>query len=227
MLAMRVESNIAGVIGRVERLRRHDIPAALKQALDPAKWLELAWREAERTLWALAKPEQWTHVPRFLETLKALPVADGFRLRMRTPFLASATLTDLQAARAAVSPRDLNENLFLGRVQQFEEWITEWVEKEKRRDARDANKSNEEISQFISYLMLTPQPTPAELEARRKLMPHIMDWIQRRQGRDKLDAATVDAWLRAVLAAWRRMVQAHFGEMFRKEFRAVRTELAM
>jgi hypothetical protein len=224
---MRIESNIAAVIGRVNRLKTHDIPTAMKRALNPAKWRDLAYQEAQATLWALATAEQKQHVDAFLTTLKALPLPEGFVLQMRTPFITAASLLDFQSARAALSPADLSQNLFLGNVQQFEEWVTEWVTTEKNKDSRDTGKTDEEIGDFISYLMLTPNPTPRELAARQKLAPHIVDFIKRRQAQDRLDDATVETWLLAVLKTWRNLVADHFGEIFRREFRAVRSELAI
>ena len=43
----------------------------------------------------------------------------------------------------------------------------------------------------------------------------------------RLDAATVDTWLRAVLAAWRNLVRALFPQRFHAELRAARGELAI
>jgi hypothetical protein len=41
-----------------------------------------------------------------------------------------------------------------------------------------------------------------EAAARQKLMPYIVDFINRKQAMDRLDAATVEVWLRAVHEIW-------------------------
>ena len=137
------------------------------------------------------------------------------------------TMQDIQAARVAVNPVDLSQNLFLQEVQKFEDLMTQWVQTEKDKDRRDAGKTDEEIGNFISYVMLTPVPTPRMMEARVALMPHIADFLKRQQASARLDGATVETWLRAVVAAWRNLVRDLFPQRFCKELNAVRGELAI
>jgi len=86
-------------------------------------------------------------------------------------------------------------------------------------------------------------------EARRRLLPHILQWLKD-HGADfgldpkdigeshagapgfldfisgqGLDPAVVDVWLRAVLEAWKVMVLAGFPERFRQELVKMRDEL--
>jgi len=224
---VKVESNVQAVIARTQRLQRRDIPAALAAALSPARWKELALTEARATLMALATKDQHEFIEHFLKTLTAEGLSPGFVLRMHTPFGSDQTLGDYQAARQVVKPYELVENLFTQQIQEFESLMTDWVTNEKRKDQRDDGKTDEEIGQFISYLMLNPNPTPREMTARNSLMPHIVDFLQRKQASTRLDAIVVDQWLRAVLAAWRQMVQSLFPEMFHKALLEVRTELPL
>ena len=103
--------------------------------------------------------------------------------------------------------------------------MVEWVRTEKRKDERDAGKTDEEIAQFISHLLLTPNPTAREAAARESLLPHIIDFLQRKQAVARLPATTVDLWLRAVLAAWREMVRARFPMVLHEELIKARAEL--
>jgi len=224
---MRLESNLYGVIARTERLTRRDIPLAMAAAVKPGQWRELAYTEAQRTLLALAEPTQRHFIEAFLRTLTVDVFGTGFFIRMSSPFIAGHTLAEYQAARSAVKPSDLGQNLFQKDIAEFEQLMTEWVETEKRKDRRDQGKSDEEIGNFISFLMLTPSPTPREAAARKKLMPHILDFLQRKQGMSRLNPEVVDAWLRGVLAAWRAMVRAHFQDKFRAALRAATTELPL
>jgi hypothetical protein len=154
---------------------------------------------------------------------------------MNSPFPPDQTLADMAAARAAASPVDLAQNLFLQEVQKVEDWLTQWVEQEKNKDQRDTGRTDEQIAHFIAYVMFTPDggryivrngPNKGRL-VRDVFMPHIVDFLQRKQAGGRLDAATVDAWLRAVLAAWRNMVRDLFPQKFHAELRAVRGELGI
>jgi hypothetical protein len=217
---MKFETNAGSVRDRIAQLRDGVIPQALNRTLQPERWRALARMEAESTLRAIADPAQALFIPNFISTLIAGMLPDGFWLAMRSPFAMEQTVADFQAARAAVSPKDLGQNLFYQDLQRFDELITEWVATEKRKDARDAGKSDEEIGHFIAYLMLTPTPTPRERAAREKLMPHIVDFLQRRQAASRLPAEVVETWLRAVAVAWRIMICAHLPAMLKTELRA-------
>jgi hypothetical protein len=232
---MQIDSNIAAVIGRTKRLQSHDIPGALKRACEPGYWQKLAHAEAEATLASLATAEQKQYIAGFLATLRAMGLPNGFNLSMNSPFAPDQTLKDMGAARAAVSPVDLAQNLFLQEVQRVEDWLTEWVQTEKRKDRRDDGKTDEEIGAFISYAMFAPggerlivrSGPNAGRTVREVFTPHIMDFLQRKQAAGRLDAATLDTWLRAVLAAWRNLVRDLFPQKFHTELMALRGELAM
>jgi transcriptional/translational regulatory protein YebC/TACO1 len=86
-------------------------------------------------------------------------------------------------------------------VEEFDALMLEWVETEKRKDARDAGKTDEEIAALISRIMLSPKMGPKGIDARDRLRPHIEESLRRKLGGD-LSAETVDYWLRTVLAVW-------------------------
>jgi hypothetical protein len=236
------KSNIAAVISRTKRLQSHDIPSAMKRALNKDYWSKQAYAEAEAALNGLANNDQKQFVAGFLATLKSMGLDPaGFVLTMNSPFPPEQTVAGLAANRAAVSPLDLAQNLFLSEVQKVEDWLTEWVATEKDKDKRDAGKTDEEIGSFISYAMFAPggeklivgpgtkeKPNPnAGRTVREVFTPHITDFLKRKQAAGRLDAETVDAWLRAVLVAWRNLVRDLFPQKFHTELLAVRGELAL
>jgi hypothetical protein len=67
---MKIEDNLAGVTGQMQRLRAH-VPVAAGRALSPDVWEPVARGTADRTMRALAKPDQTRHIPLFLATLMA------------------------------------------------------------------------------------------------------------------------------------------------------------
>ena len=96
-------------------------------------------------------------------------------------------------------------------------------------------KTDEEIASFISYAMFAPDgarlvvqngPNKGRL-VRDVFLPHIEDFLKRKQSSARLSAEVVDAWLRAVLSAWRNLVRDLFPQKFHTELLAVRGELAL
>jgi hypothetical protein len=95
-----IESNIAGVLERARR-RPRDIAEAMRRSLQPEEWLAQAREEARRTLWALAKREEWGLVDSFLDTVigQSLAAGLGFLLRMRNPIPPVLGVEDFAMAR--------------------------------------------------------------------------------------------------------------------------------
>lgn len=210
---MRLATNIKEVIRRTEALKS-DIPIAIAMALRPGEWLEQARETAEGTLQALATAENSKHVAAFVATVVALVLSGGFELRMHAP--GGELKNSLRKAQEAASLKPTmggpQFGLFERSVTDFEELILEWVSTPeeqggKRRDSRDAGKSDEDIARLISYIMLAPSPEPGGMleKARKGLTRHIQAFINQ-QGGSGADAETADMWLRAVLKAWRSMV---------------------
>jgi hypothetical protein len=230
----KVESNINDVIGRTQKIKRA-IPLAMQEALAPELWLARARQVAQRTLLAIAQPEEQRFIQPFVNTVSADLLGAMLRLQMRSPFAGNSpdqVLDSARAAAAALTPKEIvatrGLSLFLQPVENFERLILEWVrgdlrdnsdgsqepypdELAKRKDARDWGKTDEEVARFISRLMLTPDPTDGERAAREKLEPHIAKFIANRLV-EELNEAVAEVWLKAVLAAWRAMLRAVYPE---------------
>jgi hypothetical protein len=227
-----LESNIAGVLERARR-RPRDIREAMMRTLQPEEWLELARLEAQRTLWALAKPEEWRLVDSFLDTVMASGIPAGFKLRMINPIPPVLGVEDFAMARDLQGAG--GANLFSELANQFDQMMTDWVADEKEKDKRDMGKTDEEIGEWISYLMLTPdsklsdEPSGpgrvSEREAKHRLLPHIVKYIESRQKDGRLSNETINAWLLAVLAAWSALVRREFVGKLRGHLMGVRQEL--
>jgi hypothetical protein len=245
-----ITSNIQGVLDRATR-RSRDVRTALTRTLTVGEWDKLLRAEAKRTLWALAKPNvglassEWGFVDAFVATVLTGPFMTGFFARMSNPLPPVLVVEEFAMARG-LQKRALNEGtgptLFSDFLNQFDQMMTDWVANEKDKDARDYDKSDEEIGQWIGHLMLTPdsklnpnrsgkvnpvtgKPVLSELEAKHSLMKHIVEYIQRRQTEKRLGNDQINAWLLAVLAAWSVLVRREFPGKFREQLKIVRTEL--
>jgi len=236
---LNVTSNIDGVIYRCQR-HPQDIRKALAATLRPEEWAEALRREAKTTLWAIARQPEWSFVESFTATalVFAAPLQAGFVARLTNPLPPALAIEDFMMARG-LQTRALKDGsgatLFSDFLNQFDQLMTDWVATEKHKDKRDWDKSDEEIGAWIGHLMLTPDgqlsATPSgpgrvsEQEAKRRLLPYIADYLARRQAAKRLDSATANAWLRAVLAAWSALVRREFGPRFRNRLQALRQEL--
>jgi hypothetical protein len=229
-----IESNIAGVLERARR-RPRDIAEAMRRSLQPEEWLAQAREEARRTLWALAKREEWGLVDSFLDTVigQSLAAGLGFLLRMRNPIPPVLGVEDFAMARDLQGAG--GANLFSELANQFDQMMTDWVADEKEKDKRDEGKTDEEIGEWISYLMLTPDSKlsdvasgpgrVSEREAKHRLLPHIVKYIESRQRDGRLSNETINAWLLAVLACWGALVRREFAGKLRGHMANVRGEL--
>jgi hypothetical protein len=233
---VKVESNIQGVLDRLKRKPR-DIRAALSRTLAPAEWDKPLREEAKRTLWALASPSrtgqnssEWDFVDAFIDTIMVAPLLTGFFARLSNPLPPVLAVEDFMMARGLqimALRRGAGPMLWSDILNQFDQMITDWVATEKRKDRRDWDKSDEDIGHFIGYLLLTPGANLSEKEkaAKDKLMPHLRDYLERRQKEKRLNSETINAWLLAVLAAWSALVRREFPGRFRGHLAAVRSEL--
>lgn len=233
MAGFQIESNIDRVIERTQKIKR-DIPMAMQEALAPNLWLARARLVALRTLLAIARPEELKFIHPFVNTVSADLIGAVLSLKMHSPFAENSTdkvLDNARAAAAVLTPKEIVQtrglSLFMQPVENFEAMILEWVqggstagqdlpypdELEKRKDARDWGKTDEEVARFISYLLLASDPTEGELAAREKLEPHIAKYIANRLA-GQLSQAVAEVWLKAVVAAWRAMLRSAYPEQF-------------
>ena len=244
---MRIESNVAGVLERTVRLCNRDIPAAMTRALHPDQWAAALRFEADLALMALASPKERRFVPAFIETLVTGPFGNGFFSRMRSPF---APAIPYRLAPQENMPPPVGEGPHYDALQlppgddaytQFLGEMLEWVETEKNwkieRDGEKTMDATMDKADWLAYVMLTKeggelivQEGPnAGQHVRDVFMPYIITFLQeqepgKRQPGKQLDATTVDAWLRAVLATWGAMVRSRFPAILRKELRLARAE---
>ena len=219
---MRIESNIREVIQQVEQLQER-IPAAM-----------------QRALLAVAEPAERRFIQGFLNRLTvALTPAlshqmgeDGqggyLVMRMWPPEPAGGVVPTLMEAQGAamgtVNGRD-QLGLFTESVAKAKELILQWVEADesqggKKKDARDTGKSDDEVAQFISYIMLSPKIEKGSSRdaARQALTKHIAAFMAAQQQKG-LPGDKVDLWLMAVLASWREMMRVQYPQLVRQELR--------
>lgn len=224
---MKVNSNILGVIGQLERLQRN-IPQAVADGLAPELWEDEARDVARAICLALAQGAERAAVPAFVATVMALVLssAGGLLLSANSPESGVQSLGAAAAAQGARSNRDLGLGLFDRPVSEFEELMTRWVAEEKDKDKRDYGKSDEEIGRWIAYLLLTPEGklSAAEKHARDGFMRHIPQWLAKQQG-SGVSEETADLWLRSVLVGWRKMVRVGYPGKVRAILREMATEL--
>lgn len=232
-----VTHNLEGVLYRLRR-----IPVALERArvacVQADRWSRPLRNAAEAVLMAQAGGDARLvlAIGRFLNTFGIEPTPLGFRVTMGYAWnlpegLRSGNLTDLQGAYASRDPANPHD-LFSRTVADFRqlilEWVGtpayaphqvngEWVEGGKRRDARDFGKSDEEIADLITYILLTDSPSERTLAARTALLPHILNFLRLGNGHD-LSPETIQIWLLAVLEAWRNMIRRDMPVLFRQEF---------
>jgi hypothetical protein len=221
-------SNIQGVLDRA-RARPRQIAEALRVTLAPAGWVDVMRQEAAKTLWAIAKPEEWQQVKLFTVVTDAL--ADGFFSAINNPIPPVMALQDFAIVNhmqlTQVNDGQGGPNLFSNLLNQFDELMTDWVANEKRKDRRDWDKSDEEIGRWIGYLLLTPggKLSPDEKAAKAGFMRHIPQWLEQQQKSKRISDATVNAWLLAVLAAWRELVRREFPARLERQYRQLQEVL--
>jgi hypothetical protein len=226
---MKIESNIAGIIGQVRRLQEV-IPVAMERALRPARWGRFAQATAYQVLNALMLKEERQYFPKFLDTLRVLFLDGGLNFRMASPWLGfnleQDALSQAQAAASARSNTDLGMGLFDRPITEFEAAIQQWVETEKRKDKRDWGKSDEQVAHLISYILLTADEKLGVKgkAAKAALMPHITKWLQKRSA-PQMKPERIELLLLAVLAAWREGMRAGYGRAVSEEIGPLMGEL--
>ncbi|HTV62268.1 MAG TPA: hypothetical protein VMH30_06835 [Verrucomicrobiae bacterium] len=117
---MQISSNLAGVIGRAQRLRDRDVPAAMARTLLPGNWMA-----AEQTLLVVAQPAERQFIPDFIKTPSVATIGGSFPCAWIHHSAMKNCWKIAGSARAALSPDDLSQSLFLDRVQEFEN-IADW-----------------------------------------------------------------------------------------------------
>lgn len=227
---MRIESNITEVISRF-RQHRAEIRQAVDQTLQPANWIQLARHHAEKTLLALAQPNERQFIEDFIKAVTAVAF-NGLLLSLDAPTY-SRVAAQMNLAGMATGKFSALE-IPMADMIEFEQQVLQWVKEKKRWDEeRDGPKNamtETEKAQWITYIMLAPNlstvaATPgrmSEQEARDQLLPHIAEYLQRKTNAARLAPETTDLWLRAVLMQWTAMVQSEFPNRLRAELDQLR-----
>src|ERR1035437_1255839 len=186
---MRIQSNIKGVIGQMERLIRH-VPVASQRALAPERWQGVAYGTAERTLAALATEDRKRFIPFFMQTLAVAPIDPaGLSLALSRPRREVLRLPESVLGPEHALPGGTGKfqpgRIFDMPVPEFKELIKAWVEtptEEGGKDwtGRDTTLGADKVAENVAGVMLSPN---AEAQAgRRALLPHIIEWMQRQLG---------------------------------------------
>jgi hypothetical protein len=233
MLALR--SNVASVRGRLSRFRDR-LPAAIATAVQPGRWRDRAAQTARDVLEALAEPAQLQFVDAFVRTVVSAAVPDGFSLSLRGE--SADSVLDRLGEFRATAELPLFDAAFASNRNEAYDVILAWVSSgAKNRDERDLDedgnqKSDEEIAERIYEILFGRDDSPNRVAARQSLLkrdgknpdpahPHLVDFALSQQSglTSALTPATVDTWLRAVLAAWKAMILHELPEAVRAAIR--------
>jgi len=175
---VRIESNILGVIGQLERYQRA-VPAAIQRALYPPNWIQEATAIARQTLEAIAQPGTRPLIKPFIETILALAIENGFSLSMRAPArmdrlagldLKGLRTTALEGFKVTGQDLELSDSVlglfrtaFMANAQLARRVIQDWVEQEKDIDSRDDGRSPTEIADGIFNILFSdPDKAPKD-----------------------------------------------------------------
>ncbi|MDE2105482.1 MAG: hypothetical protein KGL39_50105 [Patescibacteria group bacterium] len=222
---VQVASNISAVIGRAKRLQSHGIPTALRRTLDADFWRKRFREEATATLSALAAAKQREIAKAFVDTLMVTTIDNGVEAVLRHP--TQGGLTYQKNLDGGIDPLTAKSQQDFSRLLGD---IYEFVATEKRWDVkRDGDKTAENIMQkadWLTYEMLAPVSAKiaggenAGKTVRDVFLPRIADFLNAKSRfAGELDTATANAWLSAILAAWRKLVRDVFPQRFHESLR--------
>lgn len=226
MAAMTIDCpRLTEAIARVAHYEA-DVWAASQRALAPPFWLATFREAAEQVVFNLADKAHLRFIKDFVYAITAVIFNGELVTQINPPqFSQMAAQPNLPGSGA---PQYDKLEVKRGGWREFLAEVTEWVETEKRWDLeRDGEKIRPNIlekADWLAHLMVNPNPTPEEGQARDALLPHIVEFIQRQHLQDRLPAEVVDVWLRAVIRAWRPLVADIFPHRFQAELAALRSQ---
>lgn len=225
MGTLSIVSNIRSVIERLERFERQ-LPGSVNEVLQPSfpvhgkTWREIAVEEAERVLRLLADtPEEHSVIPRLVQTITVLTFGDTMEWTMSAGREQSSDFLQML--------REFHIGGLFGGPQKFEQIqriVEDWVhtpesEGGKRRDARDARKSDEEIARGILIILLDPDRTEGRALAANALLPHLQKFAEIQAQASTLSPEKLREWLEAVLGAWRDRLLNELPDAVREQIR--------
>jgi len=224
-MTLSIQSNIRNVIERLERFERQ-LPGSINEVLQPGyavhgkTWREIAVEEAERVLRLLAEtPEESSVIPRVVQTITVLTFGDTMEWTMSAAREQSSDFLQML--------REFHIGGLFGGPQKFEQIkkiLEDWVrtpesEGGKRRDARDARKTDEEIARGIMMILLDPDRTEGRSAAANALLPHLQKFAEIQAQAPTLSPERLREWLEAVLAAWRDRLLNDLPKAVREQIR--------
>lgn len=225
-MATAFSSNIRAVIERLERFERQ-LPGAVNEVLQPSfavhgkTWREIAVEEAERVLRLLAEtPEEHSLIPRLVQTITVLTFGDTMEWALSAAREQSSDFLQML--------REYHIGGLFGGPQKFEQiqkLVEDWVhtpesEGGKRRDARDARKTEEEIARGILIILLDPNRSEGRSAAANALLPHLQAFAESQADSEgSLSPEKLRAWLETVLGAWRDRLLNELPDAVRQQVR--------
>jgi hypothetical protein len=204
-----LHSNVKQVRERFERFHL-DLTGYLLKTVETKLWVPIARQEAEQVLRVLARtPFEQEMVSDFVETvLVTVWGAHGMEWTMeRVRYGAVNVLEAMKLDRMGPLIQFAN----IEQARNVGDLIQLWVETPaeeggKRRDERDAGKTDAQIARGI-FMIFFGTDTEGRGKAARALLPHIQAFAINRAGlASGVSDETVQRWFEAVLSAWRERI---------------------
>lgn len=197
---MKLNSNIAGVIGRLKRLDA-GIPDVVKEAIAPTYWkgrLEFVALQTLRAQWSLERDLKKRQLyerltPRIIGTLTAETLGMASLFQLEIPASLAVGGLNVQAAidykLAQLTPAGREKKFAISEPEQEEhldqvrQAIRDWVTLEKRRDEEDQGLTDEQIAERIEEILglsdrsVPRDRTPAMEDAAAGLVQAINLWL--------------------------------------------------
>lgn len=205
-----VTSNAGQVAEKLNRFLTH-LPSALRTVMAPQRsWLGPARRHAEMALEAIATPAQRPWIPLVVRSI-TIELLGGEEIGMvwtAGRVAKAASLLDALAHQGGLGP------LFETNTrEEMKDLLRAWIrtpeeEGGKRRDERDFDATEDEI--LYRLLRVLDRGAAGEFEAATAaaVAKHVQAFSQGAGGLPGLDPVVLDTWLRAVLEAWRALLEA-------------------
>lgn len=228
-------SNIEAVQHRLAR-RTDQVELAVRSALSANLWKGLLRHEAERTLYAIAQVGEQAFVARFVAGVMVVPETAGlgWLASLSQPWPKGGPVWPVQptlpgTVGAKFDPIAVDERA--GGFSRLLGDVYEWVNEEKRwvpeRDGAKNYLSVMHKADEFTYLLIAPVLTEKQVQARDALLPHIMEFTNRRhqQQRAGLPPERIELWLRSVVAAWVELVRRNLPAIVQDRYERLRKEL--
>lgn len=226
---MHIDTNIAGVVGRLQRFMG-GLDGAVAVAVSAGRWERVLRNVARVALDGEAgsrvEEGEWRGmIPAFVQAVMVEALGSGngdgggesgFTAALRGPEASTGTIGGAQEIMRGGDGRRRLEPGQAEIVGLAREGIQDWVRAEKRKTAVDAAYSDEEIADRLAFILFSRRPTAAMVDAAEGLTARIERYLAAQHG-VAMPAEMVSRWLRAVLAAWRQAVVSQLPAVARQE----------